>query len=172
MTQGKLIIESLSNAHEKASFDSGVSALDEYLKTRAGQDMRRSVAAAYILRLPENNQVIGYYTLSAAEVWLQSLPSDMEKKLPRYSKLPATLIGRLATDLSNRGCGFGKRLLMDALARSYRQKSQIGACCVVVDAKDDQAAAFYRRFGFRSLNDAGSRLFVTMQEVKRLIGSA
>jgi predicted N-acetyltransferase YhbS len=55
-------------------------------------------------------------------------------------------VGRLAVDQNFRGRKLGSALLWDAGTRSLR--SEIAAFAVVVDAKDEQAAAFYRYHGF------------------------
>jgi hypothetical protein len=38
---------------------------------------------------------------------------------------------------------------------------------IVVDAIDEAAAAFYRRFGFAALTDDGARLMVTLDAARR-----
>lgn len=44
----------------------------------------------------------------------------------------------------------------------------MSACCaVVVDAIDEPAAAFYRRFGFIGLTDDDARLMVMLEAARR-----
>jgi predicted GNAT family N-acyltransferase len=78
------------------------------------------------------------------------------------------VIGRLAVDRHFAGQGFGKVLLVDALRRSLEQSRQIAARAVVVDAKDDAARAFYDHYGFRSLLEHQSRLFLPMKTIEQL----
>ena len=59
---------------------------------------------------------------------------------------------------------------MDALHRSLAHADQIAAMAVVVDAKDESAASFYRHFGFLTLQAQPSRLFVPMRLVAQLLG--
>lgn len=42
---GHFRIEPLSDRHDRAAFTSGVDPLDRYLRTQAGQDVRRRAAA-------------------------------------------------------------------------------------------------------------------------------
>lgn len=113
--------------------------------------------------------IVGYCTLSATAVAYIDMPQDVARRLSRYSYQPAILIGRLAVATPFEGQGYGRRLLADALVRSYR--FDIGAIAVIVDAIDDGARSFYERFGFRLLPDYGNRLFLPMADVASLIAN-
>jgi len=67
-----------------------------------------------------------------------------------------------------RGQGLGEFLLLDALERSLLQSRRIGSVAVVVDAKDEQARYFYRRYGFIQFPDHPSRLFLPMKRMSML----
>jgi predicted GNAT family N-acyltransferase len=128
------------------------------------------VAAPFVAVSPPNARVLGYYTLSASVLTLADLPDDLTRKLPRFPQLPVTLIGRLAVDQVTKGQGLGEHLLLDALRRSLAHADQIAAMAVVVDAKDESAAAFYRHYGFLTLQSQPARLFVPMRLVAQLLG--
>jgi GNAT superfamily N-acetyltransferase len=158
------IIEPLdTRRHGRDGFCSGVPELDRYLLARASQDARRRVAAPFVLVLPPSQSVVGYYTLSNATVLAAELPTEVTKRLPRYPLLPATLLGRLAVDERHRGAGLGTLLLLNALRRALR--SEVASMAVLVDAKDEGAAAFYRRHDFQHLPDHPRRMFLPMAEV-------
>jgi len=57
---------------------------------------------------------------------------------------------------------------MDALHRSWALSKQIASAAVIVDAKDEAAAAFYRRYGFLDLPKIGRRLFLPMSTIEQL----
>ena len=118
-------IEPLGPEHDRSAFSCGEPALDRYLREQAGQDARRRVAAPFVAST-DGMKVLGFYTLSATSIQLADVPVALAKKLPRYPRLPATLLGRLATDLSARGVGLGRLLLVDAIARAVRSASQNG----------------------------------------------
>jgi len=163
------VIELLDTArHDRAGFSCGVDALDRYLQSQASQDVRRRVAAPYVLIEPPSLQVLGFYTLSNTSVHAAELPAAFVKKLPRYPVLPATLLGRLAVDAKGRGRGLGTLLLLDALRRCLR--SETASLAVVVDAKDDAAVSFYERHEFLRLPDQANRLFKPMAEIAKLFG--
>lgn len=168
MRDPRFALEPLGKQHHRAAFSCGVAALDRYLQEQAGQEMRRHVAVVYVLVELSTAAIAGFYTLSATGIDVGALPEDFTRRLPRYPRLPAALIGRLAVDRGFRGQGIGKGLLLDALARSYHLSRRIGALAVVVDAKDDVARRFYEHFGFRRLADDANRLFLEMATVAGL----
>ena len=136
------IFEPPGQQHDRMAFDCGVEALNHYLHRQAGQDVRKKIAAAFILKGDNPASIAGYYTLSATSINVGELPEHTARKLPRYPLLPATLIGRLAVDRRYRGKGYGELLLVDALKPAWLSTSEIGLVAVVVDAKDDGAMAF------------------------------
>ena len=149
-------VEALQGSHDRAAFESGVEPLDRYLKTQAGQDSRKNVAAPFVLLLPDDT-IVGYYTISSTAVAVGEFPERIAAKLPRYPLVPATLIGRLAVDRRHRGHGHGRYLLADALYRAMR--SEIASFAVVVDAKDEDAQRFYERESFVKFPTDPMRLF-------------
>ena len=170
MALSNIAVEPLGRQHDRTAFHCGSEALDRYLKQQARQDADKRVAAPFVAVNPPDTRVLGYYTLSASVLTLADLPEDLARKLPRYPQLPVTLLGRLAVDESTKGQGLGEHLLMDALHRSLAHADQIAAMAVVVDAKDESAANFYRHFGFLTLQAQPSRLFVPMRLVAQLLG--
>jgi GNAT superfamily N-acetyltransferase len=170
VTLTSITVEPLGRRHDRTAFHCGAEALDRYLKQQARQDADKRVAAPFVaVRLPDT-VVLGYYTLSASVLTLTDLPDELARKLPRYPQLPVTLLGRLAVDQSTKGQGLGEHLLLDALHRSLAHADQIAALAVVVDAKDESAAAFYRHYGFIPLQTQPSRLFVPMRSISQLLG--
>lgn len=157
--------EPLASRHDRKNFSSGNPDLDRYFHVQAGQDLRRNIAAPFVLA-QNDGTVIGYYTLSATSVMMAELPDAVTIKLPRYPRLPATLVGRLAVDSRFQGQGQGRFLLADALFRASR--NEIASFAVVVDAIDDAARAFYLREGFIPFPDHPMRLFLAMSTIREV----
>ncbi|NDU89922.1 MAG: GNAT family N-acetyltransferase [Ferrovum sp.] len=149
----------LDVAHDRAAFNSGSEPLDRYLREQVVQDVRRRVAACFVV-LADGQRIVGYYTLASASLLLADLPATMAKKLPRYPTVPAVRMGRLAIDQAFKGQGLGGALLADALDRAAR--SEIAAHSLMVDAKDEAAVAFYRHHGFIALPDSPLSLFLPL----------
>ena len=160
-----LSISLLTSHHDRSAFDSGVDALDRYLKLQASQDTRKNMAAIFVATTPDG-ALAGYYSLSATAIALGELPAQTTRRLPRYPLVPATLLGRLAIDRRHQGQGLGRFLLADALFRSYR--SEIASFAVVVDAKDDHARGFYERESFLPFPDQPMKLFRPMADIAAL----
>jgi len=111
--------------------------------------------------------VIGYYSLSAGSLDATTLPEAFRRRLPRYP-VPVVLLGPLAVAESNQGMGLGSILLADALQRIAQASQVMAVYAVVVDALNDQAAKFYRQFGFISLPSQPLKLFLPMDSVTTL----
>ncbi len=161
-------VEPLQKAHDRETFKCSHIWLERYLHQQARQDGEKRVAATFVALIPPSLSVLGYYTLSASIVNASEIPAPMAKNIPRYPQLPVTLLGRLAVDQRYQGQGLGQFLLMGDLHRSLQATTSIAAMAVVVDAKDDTAAAFYRHYGFLTLTGSKARLFLPMQTVAAL----
>lgn len=148
----------LQGEQDRGAFNSGSAPLDRYLREQATQDMRRRVAACFVAL--QDGQIAGFYTLASASVPLGELPPSVAKKLPRYPTVPAIRMGRLAVDQKFKGQGLGAALLADALTRSLQ--SEIAAYALIVDAKDEQAATFYRHHGFIAFAKSRLNLFLPL----------
>ena len=157
----------LSTEHIKEHFECGQPALSQYLNKQAKQDIKRQLAACFVI-LNDRNEVKGYYTLSNAGIEKNLLPEAIRKKLPpSYQSLPVTLLGRLARDVNYPGERLGELLLMDALKRSYEASLSIGSMAVVVDPIDESARTFYLKYGFIDLPDSG-KMFLSMKTIASL----
>jgi len=154
--------------HDRSAFGCGEVSLDRYLHQQATQDIRRQLCAVYVLAERSSGRIGGYYTLSASSILPAQLPALTTKRLPRYDSYPATLIGRLAVDDAFQGMRFGSWLVNDALSRSVQISKRLGVHAMVVDALNDRAAAFYRRFGFSAFVEDERRLFITIADVRSL----
>ncbi len=153
----------LNNAHDRAGFTCGVESLDSYLKTQAGQDVRRKANAVFILTSEEDPEsVLGYYTLCAMAISQGDVPEAARKHVPRYPLVSCTLIGRLAVATARQGQRLGSILLADALQRAYESSETVGSSMVIVDALDETAAGFYAAHGFVRLPDS-MRLVLPMR---------
>ncbi len=163
------LIQALDPAiHRREEFDCGVEALNRYLSEQAGQDIRRRAAGCWVMVQPqEPGMILGYYTLSPDGVEAKDLPDtkDLHKILPRYPRLGAVLLGRLAVQRDHQGLRIGERLLFDAFRRSFQ--SEIPSVLMVADPKNENAEAFYAKYGFQRLSP--ERLFLTMLRISKIL---
>jgi ribosomal protein S18 acetylase RimI-like enzyme len=160
-------LEPLGEKHERSLFCCGEDALDRYFQTQVTQDIRRRVANCFVAVESATSHVAAYYTISAASIPLVDLPPGETKRLPRYPTVPAVRIGRLAVEQRFQGRGLGAALLADAATRAL--KADAAAFTLLVAAKNDQAVAFYQRFGFRLLAGQCRRLFLPLATARKVL---
>ena len=151
-----------SAIHDRLAFECGVPALDDYIRRFAEQHRRRGISSICVLvdsGRPEF--ILGYYTLSAAEVDVERLPATERKRLPRFP-VPCFRMGRLACRSDQQRRGLGKLLMACAVDRCLKARQQVAAYALLVDAKDDSAQAFYVRYGFKPLTDMNLTLYLPL----------
>ena len=157
--------------HDRAAFSCGVAALDDWFRLRAGQDERRNAARVFVV-VDDRYGVVGFYSLSSFTLTIGDLPPEHAKRLPRYDLIPAALIGRLARDQRVRGEGIGALLVADAVRRVLDAARSLAVFAVVVDAMDENAATFYRDFGFSPFPSRPLRLFMPATDAVAAIARA
>ena len=160
-------LQPLSDEHDRSSFACGDPALDRYLRTQATQDIRRRIASCFVAVEVATGHLAAYYTIASAGIPTTQLPPEMIKRLPRYPTLPAVRIGRLAVELKFHGRGLGGSLLADAVRRTLLAPPAVFT--LLVDAKNDQAAAFYLHYGFLPLASQPRTLFLPLATAEKLL---
>lgn len=162
--------ERLAAAHDRSAFACEQPSLTDYLLKFAGQSQRSDIATCFVAVAPDSGKILGYYTISAHAVLESELSPEQKKGLPGYDRIPAFLIGRLARDVTMKGEGLGELLLIDAMARLC--SIEAAARMIVVDPIDENAGAFYGRYGFAPLGQMTARLYLPMKVARRAIGAA
>ncbi len=165
-----LITEQLNTAlHDRNSFDCGVSELNAFLKQHANQNQLRNVSKTYVAVVAVSSddikKIYGYYTLAAGHLSFDLLPESEKSKIPKYP-VPIARIGRLAVDKNHHGQGIGGFLLHDAFTNVLNIAEKMGVFAIVVDAKNDEAKAFYKNYGFNELQNSGLTLFLPVKTIK------
>ncbi|MGQ0655351.1 MAG: GNAT family N-acetyltransferase [Betaproteobacteria bacterium] len=156
-----LSIQPLTGRHERSAFESGSAQLDAWLRQIAQQHQKRGISKTFVAVADDApSRILGFYALTACEILTEELPEDLARKLPR--KVPGIRLGRLAVDRSAQGQGLGELLLVDAITRTRRVLEHVGVHALFVDAKDKDAAGFYRRYGFRPLPSDPLRLVLPL----------
>jgi len=137
--------------HDHKRFTCDRPELTDYLRKYAKQDQKRGIAKIYVLVADElPAAILGYYTLSAAELLVEELPGEVAKRLPRYP-VPCYRIGRLAVAEHHAGQGLGAQLLASAINRCLEARKLVASYALIVDALDARAQRFYIKHGFQPL---------------------
>jgi predicted GNAT family N-acyltransferase len=160
-----------SRKHSRSNFCCGQDSLDHYIRNQASQDLKRRVSAVFVLIDEPESAVLAYYTLSSYTVDISVLNESFAKRLPRYPVLPATLLGRLAVDDTQKGKRFGELLLVDALRKSLDAAMQVASLAVIAEALGDSALSFYIKYGFQPFKQNPMKLYLPMKSVEELCKS-
>ena len=151
--------------HIRSGFCCGNDSLDNYIGKQASQDLEKKVSTVFVLIDEPDQQILAYYTLSSYTVNITDLDEDTAKRLPRYPRLPATLLGRLAVDNKHKGKGYGELMLVDALQKALNASIQVASLAVIAEALDDKAVSFYIKYGFRQFKLEPMKLYLPMKSI-------
>ncbi|WP_231934366.1 GNAT family N-acetyltransferase [Geobacter sp. DSM 9736] len=102
---------------------------------------------------------MGFFTITLCEVTADKLPARFVRKYPKHP-LPALRLARLAVSQQYKGKGYGGLLLAEAVHRTVLVAEQTGLIGLFVDAKDQNASDFYKKFGFVPIPDSQLQLFL------------
>src|SRR5439155_4621890 len=130
-----------------------------YLRNYALQNQKRGIVRNYVTSATDSKVVVAYYSLVYASIDRKLLPAKLVKRLGKYD-IPVMLLARLAVDHREQGKGLGKALLKDAILRTLQAADIAGLKLLLVHAKDEAAADFYRRYGFEPVLDDPLKLFL------------
>ena len=161
--------EPLTETHDVALFSSGKPSLDHWLKTRALSNQQKGFTAVIVVH--DASRVVGYYGLAPTAVAPAILPRSVRTGQPPNA-MPCLLLGQLATDLGWAGRGVGTGLLRHALARCVAAAELIGGRALMVNAVDEEAAAFWRRRGFIASRDDPLILFRSIADIAASLSEA
>jgi GNAT superfamily N-acetyltransferase len=158
--------EPLSSDHELDSFNSGVAALDDWLRRRARRNEAEGASRTFVVC--RGRRVVGYFSLAAGSILHSAATGRVRRNMP--DPVPALLLARLAVDRAWQGKGLGADLLRDAVLRAIGAAEPVGVRAILVHAISDEAKAFYERHGFRSSPIEPMTLMITIEEAQRMLG--
>lgn len=154
--------EPITASHDVSEFSCGKPALDRWLQTRALSNQEKGFTAVIVVH--EDNRVVGYYGLAPTAIVPGRLPRSIRTGQPP-DPVPCLLLGQLATDHRWKGKGIGTGLVKHALQRCVTAASLIGGRALIVNAVDEEAAAFWLRRGFVASKDDPQVLFRTIADI-------
>jgi predicted N-acetyltransferase YhbS len=156
----------LAEEDDRAAFDCGRASLNDWFRLRAWTNQLSGVSRTNVVADRASGEIVGYVTLSAAQIERAFLPKPYQRNMP--DPLPVTLLGQLAVRKDRQGQGHARSLLMFALATAVRASREIGSFGVVTHPVDDAIRSFYSRWGFRDLPfDARRAMIVRIVDLER-----
>lgn len=157
----------LSEAHKLELFDSGKPALDYFLTHVALRSQQDGHARTFVITDEEEN-VVGYHALCGGMLDRENAPRQVGGHgAPR--EIPVALLARLAVDRRHQGRQLGTVLMRHAFASVVAASSFVGFRAIMVHALDDEAAAFYAKFGFRAAKGLERTLLLSLNDITRIL---
>ncbi|WP_245413941.1 GNAT family N-acetyltransferase [Fulvimarina endophytica] len=144
--------------------------MDSWLRELAFHNQAYDFSRTFVI-CDQNGKVRAFYALCAGMI----LRKDATKKIAPHgspSEIPVALLARLAVAEDLQGKGVGKALLSNALRNAASASQVVAFRAVMVDAIDDEASAFYRRFGFASTRISPMKLILPMQDIVASLNAA
>jgi GNAT superfamily N-acetyltransferase len=158
--------QALAGNHVLDGFDCGRASLDEWLLRHARQAQSSGSAKTYVVT--DGARVVGYSSLTVGQIDIQEAPERVRKGMGRYP-VPVVILARLAVTRSMRGQGIGVGLLQDAIQRAAAISEQAGVRALLTHPIDDEAARFYRRFGFEASPAREQQLLLLLKDARKLL---
>ncbi len=159
----------LADDHDVSRFDCGKETLDKWLREFALRATKTETARVYVWTEHGDTAVKAYFALSPTEV-IKDTDGLTRSQSGGVTRVPGYLIGRLALDRSLHGHGLGGELLFDAVSRAVGAAEVGGGRLIVVDAIDEDAQAFYQKFGFVPVQLREYRLVMKMSTARQALG--
>jgi GNAT superfamily N-acetyltransferase len=157
--------EPIGKHHDRKNFDCGLAALNEYLDRYARQNHEAGGAKTFVaVSATRPTKIMGYYSISPGAIGFAQVPERLTKKLGAYD-VPVFRLGRLAVDRAMHGQGLGGELLLAAGERALAVAAEVGGVALAIDAKDDNTARWYERFGAVALLDDPRKLILPLATV-------
>jgi len=158
--------EHVTPEHDLAAFDSGIPALDDWLKRRALANEETGASRTYVVRA--GSRVVGYYALATGGVAQAAATGRVRRNMP--DPVPVMLLGRLAVDRAYQDRGLGAGLLRDAILRTLQAADLAGIRAILVHAISEEAKRFYGRHGFVESPVDPMTLMITVADAERALG--
>jgi GNAT superfamily N-acetyltransferase len=152
--------EPIAIHHDLTAFDCGKTPPNDWLRHWALKSEARS-ARTYVVCVGAS--VAAYYCLATGGVTHDRLSGNLRRNMP--DPVPMMVLGRLAVDLRYKRQGLGAGLLRDALQRTAAISMSAGCRALMVHAIDDDAKAFYLRYGFKEYPEGSSILFLPVETI-------
>lgn len=159
--------EPLAAHHLLDGFDCGKPTLNDWLLRHARQAQGGGSARTFVACA--DNRAAGYFSLTVGQVDTLDAPERVRKGMGQYA-ISVVILARLAVDKRDHGRGIGTGLLKDAIQRTLPIAEQAGIRALLTHPLDEEAARFYRRFGFAASVLREQQLLLLLKDARRWVG--
>ncbi len=161
----EVVVELLTKAHDRKSFNSGAAGQNEFLRIRARKHAELGYSLTYVAVETGGTRILGFVTLSLGSIEFAEINEQISARLPRYP-MPVVRLGQLATDREFQGRGIGRLLLRVAIEKTVEVAQQLGCHALVIEADNQKAYDWYIGNGFLRLSERAMRVYLPVETLK------
>ncbi len=134
---------------DQKKFDCEHTVINHFVRTSLKQQVKQNNSVAWVLLdTDHNDRLVGFFTLTMAQVDQSLVAALSPKSLPK--QVPCVRLVMLGVDKFYKGNNLGLRLLKHALLETKQAASTVGCRGLYLDA-DPKAVNFYLKYGFHAL---------------------
>jgi GNAT superfamily N-acetyltransferase len=164
--------EPIAKKHDRASFDCGEPALNEFVRRHARPSHDQGAAKTFLaISKSDGKTILGFYSLCPGSLEYARAPELVRKGLARHD-LPVFRLARLAVNRPVQGQGMGGQLILAAGRRSLLAAAEVGGVALLIDAKGERAAKWYAFYGAVPLADAPLSLLLPLATIQAALEAA
>lgn len=157
----------------RAAFSCGRTNMDNFLKKSAPDQHKKSSCRTYLA--VSNDEIVGYYTLSAASRDPNILSEEAIKRFGVILSAPCVYLGMFATDSKFQRRGIGQKMMVHAMEITAKVSELVGVYALILDAADAEVAERYEKWGFEYFVEgkAEYKMYMPLGTIKSaIIGNA
>lgn len=164
--------EPIAKSHNRKAFDCGDNELNAFFHKHARQNHDAGSSKTFCaIDNADPKRVLGFYSLAPVSIGYGRLPVSATKGLPQHD-VGGFLLARIATHANVQGQGLGGQLLLAAGKRCLRVATEAGGVLLVIDAKNERAAAWYEGYGALRLEDMTLKLVLPLMTIRLALETA
>jgi GNAT superfamily N-acetyltransferase len=160
--------EPITRKHDRRAFDCGDTTMNDFLLRYARQSHDQGAAKTFLAIDDNTKAILGFYSLAPASIAYHRAPDIVQRGLARHD-VPGFRLARIAIDRTQQGQGLGGQLLLAAGRRCLMAAAVVGGTVLIIDAKNDRAAAWYASYGAMPLLDAERTLVLPLATIESLL---
>lgn len=124
---------------------------------------------AYVARDQDDREVLGFYYLLNTSVEHGQLgPAGYAGEFIGLDKIPAVYMGMIGVHEPLARQGIGTLLMTHAFRRTLEIADLTGLWALTLDAVDDEAVAYYKRFDFRPFLEGSREMYLPLGTIRQV----
>lgn len=163
--------------HDRSGFDCGVERLNNFLNLSARKQQKDDMTRVYVAVEQGETTILGYHAINVGTMNVTQMPKP-PRGTPSHGEIPVLFLGQVAVELRAQGLGVGSLLMHHVFEKARVIADEAGCHAVLLDVMSDgDADAFVRRkgwyedFGFQSFASNEARMFMTLKQVRQIVGA-